>query len=48
MRIDLRNNLKGTFCNHKSYVYPTIITSNLVVYDTLYLTNHLLNMLIVC
>lgn len=42
MRIDLRNHLKGTFCNHKCYVYPTIISSNSAVYDTLYLTDHLL------
>lgn len=42
MRIDLRNNLTGTFSNHKSYVYPTIIASNSAVYDTLYLTDHLL------
>jgi len=42
MRIDLRNNLTGTFNNHKSYVYPTIIASNSAVYDTLYLTDHLL------
>ena len=42
MRIDLRNHLKGTFCNHKCYVYPSIIASNSAVYDTLYLTDHLL------
>lgn len=42
MRIDLRQNLKGTFNNHKSYVYPIIIASNSAVYDTLYLTDHLL------
>jgi hypothetical protein len=42
LRIDLRNNLTGTFSNHKSYVYPTIIASNSAVYDTLYLTDHLL------
>ena len=42
MRIDLRNNLTGTFSNHKSYVYPIIIASNSAVYDTLYLTDHLL------
>ena len=42
MRIDLRNNLTGTFSNHNSYVYPIIITSNSAVYDTLYLTDHLL------
>jgi len=42
MRIDLKNNLTGTFSNHKSYVYPTIIASNSAVYDTLYLTDHLL------
>jgi len=42
MRIDLRNNLTGTFSNHKSYVYPLLIASNSAVYDTLYLTDHLL------
>lgn len=42
MRIDLRNNLTGTYSNHKSYVYPIIIASNSAVYDTLYLTDHLL------
>ena len=42
MRIDLRQNLKGTFSNHKSYVYPLLIASNSAVYDTLYLTDHLL------
>jgi len=34
MRIDLRH--------HKSYVYPLLIASNSAVYDTLYLTDHLL------
>ena len=42
MRIDLRQNLKGIFSNHKSYVYPLSIVSNSAVYDTLYLTDHLL------
>jgi len=42
MRIDLRQNLKGTFSNHQSYVYPVIIASNSAVYDTLYLTDYLL------
>jgi hypothetical protein len=42
MRIDLRQNLKGTFSNHKSYVYPLSIVSNSAVYDTLYLTDYLL------
>jgi len=42
MRIDLRQNLKGIFSNHKSYVYPLSIASNSAVYDTLYLTDHLL------
>lgn len=42
MRIDLRQNLKEIFNNHKSYVYPIIIASNSAVYDTLYLTDHLL------
>ena len=42
MRIDLRNNLTGTYSNHNSYVYPIIIASNSAVYDTLYLTDHLL------
>ncbi len=42
MRIDLRQNLKGTFSNHQSYVYPLSIASNSAVYDTLYLTDYLL------
>lgn len=42
MRIDLRQNLKGAFINHKSYVYPIIVASNSAVYDTLYLTDYLL------
>lgn len=42
MRIDLRQNLKGTFSNHKSYVYPLSIASNSAVYDTLYFTDYLL------
>ena len=42
IRIDLRQNLKGTFSNHQSYVYPVIIASNSAVYDTLYLTDYLL------
>ena len=42
MRIDLIQNLKGSFGDHKSYVYPLSIASNSAVYDTLYLTNHLL------
>jgi len=32
MRIDLRQNLKGTFSNYKSYVYPLSIVSNSAVY----------------
>jgi len=42
MRIDLRQNLKGTFSNHRSFIYPQLIGNNSAVYDTLYLTDHLL------
>ena len=42
MRIDLRNNIKGDFSNHKCFVYPEIIASNSAIYDTLYLTDYLL------
>jgi len=42
MRIDLRQNLKGTFSNHRSFIYPPLIGNNSAVYDTLYLTDHLL------
>jgi len=42
MRIDLRQNLKGTFSNHRSFIYPPLIGNNSAVYDTLYLTDYLL------
>ena len=42
MKIDLRINIKGTFSNHQSFIYPLIVGNNPAIYDTLYLTDYFL------